>query len=268
MGNRRMLILSQRVLPLRKAPGAIFTILASAKMTISTTQYKINPLPRSSYPTPLAYTLQDFKRIDEGSDAEWYSQPRFVQHIDEGAVAALKCYYGNIIKPNHSVLDLCSSWVSHLPEGLKPHSMIGVGMNTQELSRNGHLTRFLVKDLNTTPNLKEIHDNTIDALLCNVSVDYLTQPVSIFQEMHRVLKEGGSAHMAFSNRCFPTKVVGKWMGLNDEQRRRWVGGYFWASGEWNDVEEVILKEGKGGIWGHEDPLFIVRARKAGRLMKS
>lgn len=186
-----------------------------------------------------------------------------MQHIDDGAITALKSYYGSIIKPNYSVLDICSSWVSHLPETLKPQSMIGIGMNQQELARNTHLTKFLVYDLNTNPRLKDIPNESVDVVICNVSVDYLTQPITVFKEMHRVLRNDGSAHMAFSNRCFPTKVIGKWMGMSDEERRKWVGGYFWASGGWKDVEEVILKEGQGGFWGsHEDPLFVIRARKA------
>jgi SAM-dependent methyltransferase len=186
-----------------------------------------------------------------------------VQHIDDGAIEALKSYYNDIIKPNHSILDICSSWVSHLPATLKPQSMIGYGMNMQEISRNGHLTNFFVKDLNVDPSLKEVPDESIDVVICNVSVDYLTKPVEVFKEMRRVLKMGGTAHMAFSNRCFPTKVIGKWMGMSDKERRRWVGGYFWASGGWEGVEEVILKEQKGGFWGsYEDPVYVVRGRKA------
>lgn len=225
-------------------------------------QYSIKTLARSLYPATISYTPQDFRRQDEGLDAEWYSQPRFVQHIDDGAIATLKSYYGAIIQPNHSVLDICSSWVSHLPDTLTPQSMIGIGMNKQELARNGHLTKFFVNDLNTNPSLKEIPSDSVDVVICNVSVDYLTQPISVFKEMNRVLKNEGSAHMAFSNRCFPTKVIGKWMGMSDEERRRWVGGYFWASGGWRDVEEVVLKDGKVGFWGEEDPLFVVRAKKA------
>lgn len=224
--------------------------------------YKINPLPRSLYPTPLTYTPVDFRRQDERSDSEWYSQPRFVQHIDEPAIAALKSYYGSIIKPNHNVLDICSSWVSHLPADLKPQSMIGYGMNRAELSKNPHLTKFFVKDLNVDPKLEEVKDESIDTVICNVSVDYLTKPVGVFNEMKRVLKGGGMAHMAFSNRCFPTKVVGKWMDMSDEERRWWVGGYFWASGGWEEIEEVVLKEQKGGfLAGYEDPLYVVRGRK-------
>ncbi|KAE9364807.1 hypothetical protein N431DRAFT_550206 [Stipitochalara longipes BDJ] len=228
----------------------------------SPSRYTIKALPRSLYPTPLTYTPADFLRQDESSDSEWYAHPRFVQHIDDPAIAALKSYYSTIIKPNHTVLDICSSWVSHFPVDLKPQSMIGYGMNRAELSKNPHLTKFFVKDLNVDPRLEEVEDESCDTVICNVSVDYLTKPVDMFNEMKRVLKIGGTAHMAFSNRCFPTKVVGKWMGMTDEERRKWVGGYFWASGGWEDVEEVILKEQKGGfLGGYEDPLYVVRARK-------
>lgn len=257
------MVIARRVLPAFRYPSRTISATRTTSTMASTTQYTINALPRSLCPTPLTYTPQDFRRQDESSDAEWYSQPRFVQHIDDGAIEALKSYYNDIIKPNHSALDICSSWVSHLPATLKPQSMIGYGMNKQELSRNAHLTNFFVKDLNVDPSLKEVPDESTDVVICNVSVDYLTQPVKVFEEMRRVLKRGGMAHMAFSNRCFPTKVIGKWMEMGDEERRRWIGGYFWASGGWEDIEEVILKEQKGGFLnGYEDPLYVVRGRKA------
>ena len=137
-------------------------------------------------------------------------------------------------------------------------------MNQPELERNPHLTKFHVKDLNERPEFREIEDESMDVVICNVSVDYLVKPIKVFEEMRRVLKDGGTAHMAFSNRCFPTKVIGPWKALSDEERRKWVGGCFWASGGWEDVEEVILKEGKAAFWGGEDPLFVVRARKVGK----
>jgi SAM-dependent methyltransferase len=224
---------------------------------------KITPLPRSLYPSTIAYKPSDFTRQDESSDADWYSQPRFVQHIDDSAISALKSYYSDIIKPNHNVLDVCSSWVSHLPTSLKPSVMIGIGMNAKELEKNSHLTKFFVKDLNVNPELKYVESDSMDTVMCNVSVDYLVKPIKVFEEMRRVLKPGGTAHIAFSNRCFPTKVIGPWMGMSDEERRKWIGAYFWASGGWEDVEEVILKEGKGGFrGGYEDPPYVVRGRKS------
>ncbi|CAD6443283.1 66f8a4da-8e44-47cd-9638-d4564a310c63-CDS [Sclerotinia trifoliorum] len=221
---------------------------------------KITPLPRSLYPTSFNFTRSDFRRQDESPDTEWYSQPRFVQHIDEGAIFTLKHYYSHIITPASFVLDICSSWVSHLPSPLKPILMIGIGMNEAELERNEHLTSYLVKDLNVDPTFQEVIDASMDVVICNVSVDYLTQPIRVFEGMRRVLKEGGAAHIAFSNRYFPTKAVERWLTMDDGDRRKWVGGYFWASGGWENIEEVVLKEGR-----YEDPLFVVRARKMGGI---
>ena len=143
--------------------------------------------------------------------------------------------------------------------------MVGYGMNASELERNSHLTNYFVKDLNVDPSLKEVDDESVDVVICNVSVDYLVKPLDVFWEMRRVLKVGGTAHMAFSNRYFPTKVIRKWMGGSDEDRRKWVGGYYWVSGGWKDVEEVILKEGSSGFigMGGEDPLYVVRGTKEG-----
>lgn len=227
---------------------------------------KINALPRTLYASLITYSRQDFQRADSSPDAHFYVSPRFVQHIDEGAIAALKSYYGNVIKEGTSIVDLCSSWTSHLPEELKGKlgSAVGYGLNGEEMRENGWLTGFWVRDLNAQTGdgeggrlLREIEDGTVDVVICNVSIDYLLQPVVVLEEVKRVLKVGGTAHMAFSNRCFPTKVIGRWLRMTDQERRVWVGGYFWAVGGFEGVEDVILKDGKG--WG--DPLFVVRARK-------
>jgi SAM-dependent methyltransferase len=172
------------------------------------------------------------------------------------------------------VVDLCSSWTSHLPEGLRGRlaSCVGYGLNGREMEANEHLTGFWVKDLNVKKRkveggsereeqlLREVADGTIDVVICNVSVDYLVEPLEVLEEVKRCLKVGGTAHMAFSNRCFPTKVIGRWLKMRDEERRRWVGSYFWAVGGFEDVEEVILKDGRD--WN--DPLFVVKAKKAAR----
>ena len=97
----------------------------------------------------------------------------------------MKNYYADVIKPTDSVLDLCSSWVSHFPETLQPTNMVGIGMNASELAANKHLTSYHVKDLNTAPSFPEILDQSIDVVICNVSVDYLVRPVEVFGEIHR-----------------------------------------------------------------------------------
>lgn len=148
-----------------------------------------------------------FARADESSDGLFYEQPRFVTHIDDGAIGAITEHYASVMHEGADVLDLCSSWISHLPPDLKLGRVAGVGMNADELSRNKRLTEFCQQDLNVSPKL-EYEDASFD-FVCNVvSVDYLTKPLEIFREMHRVLRPGGKAIMSFSNRCFPTKAIG------------------------------------------------------------
>lgn len=56
-----------------------------------------------------------------------------------------------------------------------------------------------------------------------MSVDYLTKPIEVFQEMHRCLKPGGVAIMSFSNRCFPTKGERKLHQTGQERGAVWSG---------------------------------------------
>eukprot|EP00966_Prymnesium_polylepis_P080727 1870602-Prymnesium_polylepis.1 len=63
------------------------------------------------------------------------------------------------------VLDLCSSWISHLPSQLELGRVAGLGMNEAELSRNERLTERMVQDLNTAPSLP-YEDESFD-FVCN-----------------------------------------------------------------------------------------------------
>jgi SAM-dependent methyltransferase len=199
-----------------------------------------------------------FARADETPDTEFYDQPRFVTHIDDGAIGAITDYYASTMKEGADVLDLCSSWISHLPPDLKLGRVAGVGMNKEELSRNERLGEFEVQDLNVNPKLP--YDDESFDFVCNVvSVDYLTKPQEIFAEMHRVLRPGGKAIMSFSNRCFPTKAIGIWTQTDDAGHLWIVGSYFKFTPDckWSDVRalDISAKPGMG------DPMFVVEGQK-------
>ena len=156
---------------------------------------------------------EHFRKYDESDDARFYVEPRFVAHIDDTAIAALSEYYAQVLKPEHRVLDLMSSWISHLPAGYQSARAVGLGMNADELSRNPALDDWVVHDLNREPTLP--FDNaSFDAVLIAVSVQYLQRPLEVFAEIARVLEPGGLCVVSFSNRCFPTKAVALWQGLN------------------------------------------------------
>jgi len=149
-----------------------------------------------------------FARLDEAPDAAFYAEPRFVVHIDEATIAALTAWYAEVLAPGADVLDLMSSWVSHLPEPdrLPLGRVVGLGMNAKELAANPRLASFDVHDLNREPRLPYA-DASFDAALCAVSIQYLVRPLEVFAEVARVLRPGGRVAIATSHRCFPTKAI-------------------------------------------------------------
>lgn len=177
-------------------------------------------------------------------------------HIDDQAVRAITKYYARVLPPNAHILDLCSSWVSHLPDDYEAGSLTALGMSQVELDANPRATSTVVQDLNRHPMLP-FEDNSFDVVTNVVSVDYLTKPLEVFKEMGRVLKPGGRAIMSFSNRCFPTKAVDIWCRTTDAEHVFIVGCYFHYSGVFGKPEAHDLKP---GLFGMSDPMYVVEAK--------
>ena len=203
-----------------------------------------------------------FQRLDSSSDAIFYQDPRFVEHVDPGAVQRISEYLNRVIvkAPQvRSVLDLCSSWTSHLPDRSQHQleRVAGLGMNAKELQANPSLTEWVVADPNEKPVLPYA-DESFDAVVCQLSIDYLTQPVQVCREIGRVLKKGGTAHIIFSNRLFIQKAVASWTGADDIDHAYTVGLYLQAAGSLGQIKAQDLSERKSGkIVG--DPLYVVTA---------
>jgi SAM-dependent methyltransferase len=191
-----------------------------------------------------------FDKDDAGDDLAFYAPPRLVSHIDDAAIAALGAYYARIIPANAVVLDLMSSWISHLPAGLEPASVIGHGMNAVELAANTRLDRWFVADLNAAPALP-LDSASIDVALCCVGVQYLQQPVPVFAEVRRALRPGGRFAVSYSNRCFPTKAVRIWRLLDMAGQARLIRLYLERAG-FDTVNTSVLADGSQG-----DPLVVV-----------
>src|SRR5579864_904813 len=88
-----------------------------------------------------------FARIDGEDDEFFYEEPRLVYHIDDHAVAALTAFYRRVLPKGGVLLDLMSSWVSHLPPEAQYAEVIGLGMNASELGANPRLARRFVQNL-------------------------------------------------------------------------------------------------------------------------
>ena len=198
-----------------------------------------------------------FSRMDESPDAEFYEMPRLVTHIDDAAIAAVTRLYREHFPPGGAVLDLMSSWVSHLPGDVAYRRVVGLGMNTTELAANPRLDAWVVQDLNAAPRLP-FGDAEFDAGGICVSVDYLIRPVEVLRECGRVIRAGGPLVVTFSNRCFPTKVIAAWQMLDDAGHLELVARYFAAAGNWSAIEQLDRSPAPFG-----DPLYAVIARSTG-----
>ena len=190
-----------------------------------------------------------FRRHDETPDELFYRQPRFVTHIDDAAIAAVTQLYREFLPPGGALLDLMSSWVSHLPPEVSYRRVVGLGLNRAELAKNPRLDSFVVQNLNTTPQLP-FADGEFDGAGLAVSVDYLTEPVAVLRDLRRVLVPYAPVVITFSNRCFPTKAVAIWHRLNDRERLELVGRYLEEAG-WERIQLLDRSPKARG----SDPLY-------------
>jgi SAM-dependent methyltransferase len=195
-----------------------------------------------------------FERADPSPDDEFYSWPRLVTHIDDGAVAAVGVLYDEL-GVKGEVLDLMGSWVSHFR--VPPARLTVLGMNAQELGANPDADASVVHDLNVNPRLP-FPDTSFDAAVCCVSVDYLTRPVQVFADVARVLRPGGVYVCTFSNRCFPTKAIRGWLSSTDEQHFEIVEAYFRLAGSWTEPR----RERRTSLFHPGDPLLAVWAYRS------
>jgi SAM-dependent methyltransferase len=193
-----------------------------------------------------------FRRIDESDDALFYSFPRFVVHIDDWAIATLGEIFEQRLPRNAVLLDLMSSWRSHLPPALRPAAVTGLGLNRAEMEDNPALTAVVVHDLNRDPHLP-FADASFDGATLTVSIQYLIKPVAVFAEIGRVLRPGAPFVVSFSNRMFPTKAIWAWQRATEEQRVDLVKRYFADSGGFDRLESLERRCASG----YADPVFAV-----------
>jgi SAM-dependent methyltransferase len=205
-----------------------------------------------SNPFPLGF----FERADPAPDSAFYSSPRLVTHLDEGAIAAVGALYDEL-GISGDVLDLMGSWVSHFRT--PPAGLTVLGMNSEELEANASAGRTVLHDLNAEPRLP-FPDDSFDAVVCCVSVDYLTRPIEVFTDTARVLRPGGLFVCSFSNRCFPTKAIRGWLYSDDERHCEIVEQYFRLAGDWDEPRS----QRRTPVSHPGDPLFAVWAHRARR----
>jgi SAM-dependent methyltransferase len=211
-----------------------------------------------------------FTRLDESDDRIFYSKTRMVPHLDRVALATVERVIGTlIVERNPVILDLMASLDSHIPPEVEPEEVVGLGLNRNELMKNRSLTEHVIHDLNADPYLP-FPDNTFDVVLNTASVDYMTQPIEVFQDVARVLKPGGLYLVIFSNRMFKKKAVKAWRESPESERVLLVELFFRIAGEFERPTTFVSRgyprpedEKYAPLGIPSDPIWAVYAEKTG-----
>ncbi len=231
---------------------------------------KRNTVTESSSRPSFAFSEDSFSRLDESDDSIFYSRDRFVQHLDSLALSTVeKIIQELVIEKTPAILDLMASWDSHIPPTIQAETVVGLGLNRNELARNEALTDWVYHDLNKDPSLP-FPDNTFDVVLNVVSVDYMTKPFDVFREVNRILKPGGLFLVIFSSRLFEQKAVKIWRQSSERERILLVEEFFTRNGTFTRPQLFTSKgkpRPKDDKYAHlgipSDPIYAVYAEKKG-----
>jgi SAM-dependent methyltransferase/FKBP-type peptidyl-prolyl cis-trans isomerase 2 len=211
-----------------------------------------------SYPYP---------RENEEDDRLFYRNPRMVHHLDDTARGHVSSLYARLLEPGARVLDLMSSWHSHISPSHSSCSIAGLGLNEEEMRSNSALTEFKVHDLNRQPVLP-YQDGSFDAAVCTVSIEYLSRPREIMKELARVLVPGGLFAAVVSERWFPGKQIVRWSDLHPFERQGLLLSYFINEPGFADIQSESIRgyprpsdDRYGGQELFSDPLYAVWARR-------
>lgn len=207
------------------------------------------------------------KRQDESADSLFYAKPRLVQHIDDTAMDIIRQIHSRFIQKQTVVLDLMSSWQTHLAPKTRFRKLIGLGLNEVELQKNNLLSGYLVHDLNAE-HLLPFDSHTFDVVLNSLSVEYLTHPRKVFAEIARVLKPGGVLVVSFSNRWFEPKTIRLWTQLYEFERMGLVLEYFRTDSLFENLNTYSVRglvrppnDKYAGQLAYCDPVYAVWARR-------
>jgi SAM-dependent methyltransferase len=217
----------------------------------------------------MSYGMDDFPpgafaKADPSPDTAFYAQARLVAHIDDGAMAAVTQLYRETLPEGGAILDLMSSWISHLPDEIAFAHVTGHGMNAAELSANRRLDDWFVQDLNADLILP-LPDARFDGACLCVSIQYLQNPVAVLREMARVLRPEAPLVITFSDRCFPTKAVAIWQALDGPAQQELVALYLARAGFVRlETGEVLPADGDPlrAVIGWTAPAHLVADRAA------
>ena len=204
----------------------------------------------------------DRAKIDNSDDEIFYGSPRFVHHLSPSFRNRLTSLYYEYLCDHHVILDLMSSWVSHLPSNVKYNKVIGHGLNESELKANKRLDQYWIQNLNNSFNFP-IEDSSVDVGLIVAGWQYLQFPEKISNELSRIIKSNSLLIISFTNRAFWTKAPNIWTNSSEIERIDYVGNVLIDNGWYLEKifnEKTYDKKLLGLFNSESDPFFSLIAR--------
>jgi len=228
--------------------------LSELESFVGTPQVKVHQLALKSL------NQVEASKLDPMPDELFYLVPRLgIYHVDDGFRAQLSELYRQLLPAGGDVFDLCSQHDSHLPQEVKYSSLTVHGMNYLELLANTRASSRIVRNLNNEPAFPELEDESMDAALMAVSIQYMQRPVELLRDVRRLLKPGGVMVISFSNRMFFQKAVAVWRDAKSlTDLSRLVTGYMKEAG-FQEVRTANGVQVEGAVRG--DPFLAVVAFK-------
>ena len=207
-------------------------------------------------------SFTDREKIDNSDDEIFYHQPRYVHHLSDSFRTRLTSLYSEYLLSHNVILDLMSSWVSHLPPNVRYKKVIGHGMNEAELISNKRLDSFWVQNFNNTQKMP-VEDSSIDVGLMVAGWQYLQHPEKVSLELSRIIKSNSLLIISFTNRAFWTKAPNIWTYSSEDKRIEYVINVLTSNGWRLDkvFKEKTHEQKLFGLYAAEgDPFFSVIAR--------
>jgi len=202
------------------------------------------------------------KKLDESNDQEFYSDPKFVYHLDGNFRKNLTDIYDREINNNSTVLDLMSSWDSYLPKDKKYKKVVGHGLNRRELETNKIFDTFWIQNFNLNQEIP-LDNESVDYCLMVAAWQYLQYPEKLTREIVRILSSSGKFIITFSNRAFWHKAPNIWTSSSEEERIKYVRKVLISNG-FNEPK-IIRKFNKPALnilnFLNKDPFYCLIATK-------
>eukprot|EP00640_Fibrocapsa_japonica_P000093 CAMPEP_0113938004 /NCGR_PEP_ID=MMETSP1339-20121228/4449_1 /TAXON_ID=94617 /ORGANISM="Fibrocapsa japonica" /LENGTH=546 /DNA_ID=CAMNT_0000940931 /DNA_START=71 /DNA_END=1711 /DNA_ORIENTATION=+ /assembly_acc=CAM_ASM_000762 len=228
-------------------------------------------LPNSwAWPPNWPYTDEQFERLNNDADGDFYKVARMEEIFDQEAGELLVGHHARYHKDGDRVLEIGASFKSYLPTNISYASVVGLGMQMEEMNKNEMLTERVAQDLNQDVTLP-FEDDSFDHIVIANTIEFMVKPKELYREMQRVLRPGGLLNVAFTHgsflKAYEPKKINLWKQMNDAQHMWILASFmkFSSARGWRNMKGYQLSAGDRGTIGglfSKSPCYVCQGESA------